>query len=141
MQVQTNCVCRTFCDLQDRKSDVKAELDQAELPQVFADLWPQQVVPPIAHSKGDVDWDLLLRPRPGRAHGDVQQLEKTEITATETQQVSEDWSKLVIICEDLYIVTFQLFHHQPKVFSVFCAGQKTSNSDLVQAYLHGDFRQ
>lgn len=68
---------RTFCDLQGRKTDVEAELHQAELSQVLADLRPWQVVPPITHREGDVYGKLLLRCQPGHARGDVQQLEQT----------------------------------------------------------------
>lgn len=67
-------VMERLSDLQRREPDVEAELHRAELPQVFADLRPQQEAPPISHRKRDVDRNLRRRgPRDGRR--DVQQLE------------------------------------------------------------------
>lgn len=64
----------TLCNLHGGKSHVEAELDQAELPQVFADLCSQQVAPTVTHSKGDVDRNLLVHCGPDHTESNVQQL-------------------------------------------------------------------
>lgn len=65
------CVYRTFCNLENRESNVEAELNKAELSQVLADLWTWQVAPGISYSKSDVHRNLLILLKSGHAKGDV----------------------------------------------------------------------